>query len=165
MAVAQELIASGTFPTEVVIDELIRVQVPHAPGSASSYAHLGTPFDQAHEAQRVVHGVVQSGACQIPEGEIGVVFVDLGFYGDVWAVTVEVQRWMREEGSGYANVVGVMLLGDIFHESETLDALVPVWRDEAPRELKEATLWSDLQLELNWWKLVLLARRRDCPMS
>lgn len=154
-AAGRRLVAAGQFPAEQVIEDLILVRAPHRPGTAPHHGHQGTPRDEEHEAARVARGVVQNGAGQIPHDKPGVLLVDVGYYGDVRFVTHEIARWLQEEGAGYSNLVGVFVLGDIYHQGEFLDAFIPVWRNNAPPKIRDAQLWGQLANDMAWWNAAL----------
>jgi len=119
-------------------------------------------MDGSYEARRIVHGAIQNGARQIPGGAVGVLLVDLGFHGTITEIQEEIERWMREEGAGYSNLIGVLVVGDMFYENEVFDALVPVWRDNAPVAIRQSSLWSTLQDDINWRRLDVHEWRKNC---
>jgi len=150
---ARALLAKGEFPSVDDVEGLVRLELAFPPGQTGSSNHRGTPMDGAYEARRIVHGAIQSGARQIPRDELGVLLVDLGFHGTITEIQHEIERWMREEGAGYSNLIGILVVGDVFHENAVFDALVPVWRDNASAAIRESSLWSTLQDDINWQRL------------
>lgn len=150
---------SVRFPAEELIDDLIEVKVMGPPGSAGGGGSiLGVSTDARREVARVVSGAVARGAARLPSGAPGLVLLDPGMHAPSHLLVEEVKRWMAQEGAGYTDLAGVLVMAEVLVEPVPsvmgrLEQIVPVWRDDAPRWLIEGP-WDALSDALS-------ARGRD----
>lgn len=143
--------SAGPFPAEEVIEESIHLKVKGPRGSGPGGGTLGPPPNVEREARRIVRGLLSDGATQIPAERIGIVVIDPGWSADVGCLCAEVRRWMIEEGAAYSQVVGAAIISRRYaiDYALSLALLTPVWRDTAPREVRDSDAWNRIELALS----------------
>jgi hypothetical protein len=166
-AAKERLVAVGPFPAVEVIEHCIQLRVRGPRGSGANGGALGPWPNVVTEAERVIRNLVSEGATQIPADRTGVLVIDPGWSGDADSVCVEVRRWLDEEGVGYSQVVGVLVVArrrvlDLGLELTSLDS---VWRVDAPNEIRDSAVWNWLGAYRSTRNVLCYAARTGRPVS